>query len=146
MDLCSGPESPGVPDTSPTSEKRPQWMRDGMPATEVNGPNELRIVGESSYQSVLWAVVGERREYRIRFDVHVVLVAEDDGGISAWINGRKVGHLGRDDARRLRPGLIRLQREHRQAVALPGLITGGGSDGDHLSVFATYDAAAFGQE
>lgn len=133
----------GIPDTSPTSDRRPLWMRDGMTATEIGGPNELLVDRQGSDQDVLWGIVGGRRDYRIRFDVHVVLVAGDDGHISGWVNGRRIGRLSPGDAARLRDGLIRLQRRHGDAIALPGLIVGGGSDGQHLDVFLNYDAAAF---
>lgn len=133
--------NPGIPDTSPSSPERPQWLRDGMSATELGGPDRLEIAGD---QDILWSIVGGRREYKIRFDVHVVLVAEDgDTDVAVWLNGRRVGYLARGDASRLRPGLIQLQREHTSAIALPGLITGGGTGGQELDLVLDYDATAF---
>jgi len=122
-------------------------MRDGMAATEVDGPDRLEVDGD---QDILWEIVGGRRELRIKFEVHAVLVAEDgsaDGtgdAVSAWVTGQKVGNLGHDDARRLRSGLIRLQQEHKRAIALPGLIVGGGPRRERLGLRLTYDAKAFG--
>ncbi|MPZ82947.1 MAG: hypothetical protein GEV28_22135 [Actinophytocola sp.] len=63
--------------------------------------------------------------------------------MSVWVAGHKVGHLGREDAQRLRPGLLRLQRLHRRPIALPGVIVGGGS-APNLGVFLNFDAAEFG--
>lgn len=138
----------GIPDTSPASARRPQWMRDGMKATEVGGAEDLPVVGESFHQDSLWTVVGGRRGERVRQTVHAILVAEhgnqhDADAVSVWVAGHKVGHLSREDARRLRPGLLRLQQAHRQPIALPGVITGGGTE-RNLGVFLNFDAAEFG--
>jgi hypothetical protein len=64
-----------------------------------------------------------------------------------WISGCKVGHLGREDAARLRPGLLMLQRRFGQAIALAGQIVGGGSNEGRkgmLGVFLSYNSAEFG--
>jgi hypothetical protein len=83
----------------------------------------------------------------VRQDIHALLVAEhgnpfDRDAVAVWLGGHRVGRLAKDDAGRLRPGLIRLQRRHRRAVALPGHV--GGDRDDGLGVFLNYDAAAFG--
>jgi hypothetical protein len=146
-------DSPGpvVPDTS-LSTQRPEWMRDGMHATEVSGHDDLRAVGESFHQDILWLIVGGRTRDPVRHDIHALLVAEhgnahDENAVSVWIAGHRVGHLSRTDARLLRAGLIRLQRQYRQPIALPGHVIGGGADGHRLrslGVFLNFDAAAFG--
>lgn len=64
-----------------------------------------------------------------------------------WIDGLKVGHLSRDDARRYRPGLLALYEAHSKPVALSGVIVGGGMREDgpgRLGVFLRYDPADFG--
>ena len=84
--------------------------------------------------------------------VCAVLVPEadnpyDENAVSVWVDGLKVGHLSRDDARRYRPGLLVLQREHGMPVALPGAIRGGGMSPDGpalLGVFLDHDPADFG--
>jgi hypothetical protein len=136
----------GIPDTSP-SARRPQWMRDGMRAMEIFGPDDLRVVGLPGHQDVLWSLVGPDIAEPVRQDIHALLVAEhgnpaDRNAVAVWLGGHRVGRLASDDAGRLRPGLIRLQRQHRKAVALPGHV--GGDRDDGLDVYLSYDASAFG--
>lgn len=141
-----------IPDTSPSSERRPAWMMDGMQVTLVEGREDLQVVGESFYQDSLWELVGGWTGGRVRQEVCALLVAEHDNkhdvnAISVWISGRKVGHLGREDAVRLRPGLLTLQRKHNRAIALAGQIVGGGADDGRtgmLGVFLDYDPTEFG--
>jgi hypothetical protein len=128
----------GIPDTSPSAE-RPLWMRDGMRAMEVFGYDRLRVVGLPGYREMLWSILGQ--------DVHALLVAEhgnpfDRNAVAVWLGGQRVGRLTTDDSGRLRPGLIRLQRQHRRAVALPGRVDGDRTYG--LGMYLTYDASAFG--
>ncbi|MFL6124322.1 hypothetical protein [Actinophytocola sp.] len=135
----------GIPDTTPTAQ-RPQWMCDGMRAMEVFGYDDLRIVGAPGHQDVLWSIVGRETDVPVRQDIHALLVAEhgnpvDRNAVAVWLGGHRVGRLASDDAGRLCPGLIRLQRQHRRAVALPGHVSG---DRDGLGVYLSYDAAAFG--
>jgi hypothetical protein len=135
-----------IPDTSPTA-KRPQWMRDGMRAMEIFGYDNLRVVGLPGYQDMLRSVVGRESAGPVRQDIHALLVAEDGNpvdrnAVAVWLGGQRIGRLATDDAGRLRPGLIRLQRRHRKAVALPGQVGGDLSDG--LGLVLNYDAAAFG--
>ena len=136
----------GIPDTSPSAQ-RPQWMRDGMRAMEIAGYDDLRVVGLPGHQDVLWSIVGADVAAPVRQDIHALLVAEhgnplDRHAVAVWLGGHRVGRLAHDDAGRLRPGLIRLQRRHRRAVALPGHV--GGDRDDGLGVYLNYDAAAFG--
>jgi hypothetical protein len=144
--LTADTRDEGIPDTSPATE-RPLWMHDGMRATEIFGHDGLRVVGLPGHQDVLWAMVGHDAAEPVRQDVHALLVAEhgnpfDRNAVAVWLGGHRVGRLGSGDALRLRPGLIRLQRQHRRAVALPGWV--GGDRHDGLGVHLSYDAAAFG--
>ncbi len=149
--LTADSRTSAVPDTS-LSAHRPEWLRDGMHATEIAGDDDLRVSGESFHQDILWVIVGGRTRDPVRHEIHALLVAEhgnphDPNAVSVWIAGHRVGHLGREDARLLRPGLIRLQRQYKQAIALAGHVIGGGADGHRLhslGVFLTFDAAAFG--
>jgi hypothetical protein len=136
------------------SELRPPWMTDQMSLALVEGYYDLEVVGESHYQDNLWRIMGGRgkTEVHVRIDVYAMLVAEDDNpydvnAVAVWVQGLKVGHLSRTDAARLRPGLLSLQEEHSQPIALEGVIVGGGirEDGPgRLGVFLTYDPEAFG--
>lgn len=135
----------GIPDTTPVAQ-RPQWMCDGMRAMEIFGYDDLRVVGLPGHQDVLWSIVGRDADGPVRQDIHALLVAErgnpvDRNAVAVWLGGHRVGRLAADDAGRLRPGLIRLQRRHRRAVALPGHV---GGDRDGLGVYLNYDASAFG--
>lgn len=136
----------GIPDTSPTAQ-RPLWMRDGMRAMEIFGHDVLRMVGLPGHQDVLRSIVGDDAADPVRQDIHALLVAEhgnphDRNAVAVWLGGHRVGRLADDDAELLRPGLIRLQRQHRRAVALPGHV--GGDRDDGLGVYLSYDASAFG--
>lgn len=144
--LVAGSDGPGIPDTSPAAQ-RPQWMRDGMRAMEISGADDLRVVGLPGHQDVLWTIVGRTASGPVRQDIHGLLVAEhgnpfDRNAVAVWVGGHRIGRLPEQDASRLRPGLIRLQRQHRRAVALPGHVGGDPSDG--LGVYLSYDATAFG--
>ena len=114
----------------------------------LEGFDPLEVVGESFYQETLRALAGPTGE-RVRVPIQATLVAEannkyDANAISVWINDRQVGHLSREDARRLRAGLLALQRQHGAAIALEGVIVGGGDGRPSYGVFLDYDAAAFG--
>ncbi|MFC4859040.1 hypothetical protein [Actinophytocola glycyrrhizae] len=144
--LVAGPSGTGIPDTSP-SARRPHWMRDGMRATEITGADELRVVGLPGHQDVLWSIVGRDAPTPVWQDIHALLVAEhgnpfDRNAVAVWVGGHRIGKLPDDEAGRLRAGLIRLQRRHRRAVALPGHVGGDHSHG--LGVYLTFDADAFG--
>ena len=134
-------------------DERPAWMRDGIEVTLLEGAQDLEVVGESHYQENLWRLVGpRRREARVRSDICALLVPEDGNpydanAVAIWIQGLKVGHLSRADARQYRPGLLRLQNHHGQPIALKGVIVGGGlrEDGPgRLGVFLNHDPADFG--
>lgn len=144
--LVAASGDPGIPDTSPFAQ-RPLWMCDGMRATEIAGTDDLRVVGSPGHQDVLWSIVGRQAREPVRQDIHALLVAEhgnpvDRHAVAVWVGGHRIGRLPDDDAGRLRPGLIRLQRRHRRAVALPGHV--GGDQEDGLGVHLSYDPGAFG--
>ncbi|MGB3439314.1 MAG: hypothetical protein WBA97_11240 [Actinophytocola sp.] len=144
--LVAGAHEPGIPDTCPAAE-RPQWMRDGMRATEITGTDDLHVVGLPGHQDVLWSIVGRDAPTPVRQEIHGLLVAEhgnpfDRNAVAVWVGGHRIGRLPDDEAGKLRPGLIRLQRRHRRAVALPGHV--GGDRAGGLGVYLNYDADTFG--
>jgi len=56
----------------------------------------------------------------------------------SWVDGLMVGYLPRDEAVRLRPGLLALQERKGKPIALEGVIVGGGLRDDgpgRLGVF-----------
>ncbi len=114
----------------------------------IEGDDDLEVVGESFYQEALQSLVGNGGQ-RVRIPVHAVLSAEsnnsyDANAISVWIGGRQVGHLSREAAQALRPGLLALERRHDAAIALPGVVTGGGDGRPNYGVFLRFNAAEFG--
>jgi hypothetical protein len=144
--LVAGSDGPGIPDTSPSAQ-RPRWMCDGMRATEISGADALPVVGLPGHQDALWSIVGPHATGPVRERIHALLVAEhgnpfDRNAVAVWVGGHRVGRLPHGDAGRLRPGLIKLQRRHRRAVALPGHVGGDSTGG--LGVYLSYDASAFG--
>lgn len=128
-------------------------VRDGIEVALLDGNDDLDVVDESYYQENLWRLVGPRwPDERVRQPVYAVLIAEDDNpydanAVAVWVQGLKVGHLSRANARRYRPGLLGLQRRYGQPVALSGVIVGGGirEDGPgRLGVFLRHDPTDFG--
>ncbi|MHB8398004.1 MAG: HIRAN domain-containing protein [Candidatus Limnocylindrales bacterium] len=80
--------------------------------------------------------------------VNAILVAEEDNphdpnAVAVWVQGHQVGHLSREDAVQMRPGLLALQERAGTWIALHGAIAGGGPR-DTLGVFLRYDPGAFG--
>ena len=130
-------------------------MHEGtLNAALLEGHEDLEVVGELRRQDNLWRVVGGRPEpeVRIRIDVYAMLLAEDANpydasAVSVWIDGLMVGYLPRDEARRLRPGLLALQEREGLPIALKGAVVGGGMRDDgpgRLGVFLRYDPTDFG--
>jgi hypothetical protein len=116
------------------------------------GDEDLEVVGEASYQDVLWALCGGQLGDRIRNDITAVLVPEpqnpyDVNAIAIRIDGRVVGYLGRAQAAAYLPGLQKRMRECGGLVALRGEIVGGGyyPDGPgRLGVWLKHDPSDFG--
>lgn len=138
--------------TWPAGQGRPAWMRDGMMVTLYEGSSDLEVVGESHHQRELHALAGGSVE-RVRVPKHAILVPEtgnahDDQAVAVWIAGLPVGHLRREDAVALRPGILALVSRTGQAVALNAVIVGGGPRGGGreglLGVWLSYDPADFG--
>ena len=125
-----------------------------LEAALLEGDEDLEVVGESHRQDNLWRVLGgqHRPEVHVRMDVYAMLLAEDGNpydpnAVSVWIGGLTVGYLPRDEARRLRPGLLAAQERAGKPVALEGAIVGGGKGNDRssqLGVFLRYDPEDFG--
>jgi hypothetical protein len=100
-----------------------------LPVT-VDGSSALDIVGESHHQDELLELVGRRRPYG---GVELTAVAElvpepdnpaDPAAIVVTIDGRAVGYLGREDARRLRDVVVGARRARGRATAR-AIIRGG---------------------
>jgi hypothetical protein len=108
------------------------------------------ILNPGEICGVWWVRAGLMSGYA--HPVYAVLIAEDDSpydasAVAVWVQGLKVGHLSRANARRYRPGLLGLQRRYGQPVALSGVIVGGGirEDGPgRLGVFLRHDPTDFG--
>jgi hypothetical protein len=135
-------------------DQRPVRSADGSRALVLDGDEDLEVVGESFHQDSLWGLVGGRGDPspHVSKDIIAVLTAEPDNpydnhAVAVSINGLKVGHLSREDARLYQPGLLALERKHGGPVALRGAIVGGGirEDGPgRLGVFLDFDPEDFG--
>ena len=135
-------------------DERPAWMIDGVRAALLDGRESLEVVGESRYQDNLWQLVRGQADLteRVRVEIIAVLVAEPDNpydanAVGVWIDGLKVGHLSRNDARVYQPGLLALQEKHGTPIALSGVIAGGGMRDDgigRLGVFLEHTPEDFG--
>jgi hypothetical protein len=144
--------APGL-DQNRDFRQRSAPQRTSTEPVVMDGEEDLEVVGESFYQDNLWQLVGAQPgdHYR-RVKITAVLVPEydnphDPNAVGVWIDGLKVGHLSRQDARNYRPGLLALQERHRTSIALPGVIAGGGireNGPGMLGVFLRHDPADFG--
>jgi HIRAN domain len=140
----------GVPASA--SHPPPRSSPSPLEVVLYGGSYDLEVVGESFYQDALWRALGRRSTGRVRKEIQAVLVADTDNpydanAISVWIDGRKVGHLAREDAEAYRPGLLALQAKEGRSIALLGVIIGGGvrEDGPgYLGVWMSHDPADFG--
>lgn len=138
---------------APTDDPTPAVPQPAQRETIVfGGAEQIEVVGESHYQDQLRRIAGDEST-RVRLTTTATLLAENDNpydsnAVSVWIAGSKVGHLSRNDAASLRPGLLRLVKEHQQPIALPAVIVGGGSRNDGspaaFGVWLSYDPADFG--
>jgi hypothetical protein len=131
----------------------PSAAPQSIEVTLCDGDETLEVVGESNYQEALWSIVGGPTTEPVRLDVIAMLLPEptnayDSNAIAVWVNGLRVGYLGRDNAVRYRPGLLALYQKHGGIpVVLNGEIIGGGQRGDgigYLGVFLQHDPADFG--
>jgi hypothetical protein len=128
-------------------------LPDGGPdITVLGGAEGLEVVGESYFQENLWRLVAPRRPGDdVHQDLFAVLVAEynnpyDRDAVAVHVQNLIVGHLPREDARRYRPGLLRLQERYGQPIALSGFIAGGiqGNRMGQLGIFLRHEPADFG--
>lgn len=116
------------------------------------GSEDLEVVGESHYQEALWRIVGGWTKERVRHPVVAVLRAEpsnqhDRNAIAVFVSGHLVGYLPREVAAAYQPGLLGLQARHQRAIALEGVVVGGGMRADGpgmLGVFLSHDPRDFG--
>ena len=139
-----------------SATKQQGQAADDLGVLILGGYDDLEVVGESFHQEELWFLVGGRRRdpsERICHSVIAVLTPEPDNphdgnAIAVSINGLKVGHLSRDDARLYLPGLLAWQQRDGRAVALHGEIVGGGIRDDGrlgmLGVFLDVNPQDFG--
>ncbi len=108
------------PETQAGSEVRPARLDLGDRRGELppdglsllSGPG-LGIVGESHYRDEIATIAGGSRREAIRLVAWACLVPEPDNvydtnAIGVWIEGRKVGHIPRADAKAFAPVLARL--------------------------------------
>ena len=120
-----------------------------VPVTVMPGDAQLHVVGESHNQDALRSITGSGSQ-QARVATTAVLFPEEDNqydanAISVWIQGKKVGHLSREDAAAMRAGLLDLQTRVGGYVAVPGQIIAGGPVGT-LGVFLRFNPADFGLE
>ncbi|MFI7672759.1 HIRAN domain-containing protein [Actinophytocola sp. NPDC049390] len=116
------------------------------------GDEDLEVVGESAYQDALWSLCGGSRGDRVRHDVVAVLVPEprnpyDSNAICVRVDAHVVGYLPREVAARYLSGLQALMSTSGTAVALRGVIVGGGYRNDgpgRLGVWLSHEPADFG--
>ncbi len=121
-------------------------------ATLYTGPVTLEVVGESFHQDTLWSIVGGVTDEYVRHEVIAALVPEfdnpyDANAVAVQIDGQVVGHLPRDLAPLYRGVVLDHMHDTGRAVALTGMICGGGWRGTTrgaLGVFLEHDPADFG--
>ena len=120
--------------------------------TLFEGADDLDVVGESFHPDNLELIVSQMAQPRhfvhgkLNLPVHAVLKAESDNqydanAIAVLVGGRTVVHLSRENAAAYRPGLLRLETQEGQPIALAGNIIG--SDGVY-GVFLKHDPEDFG--
>lgn len=94
----------------------------------------MDIVGESHYQSALASIAGPKCEDGYNLPITVELRREpnnpyDGNAVACFIDGKKVGHINRQDAARLQSLLKRCEKNRQKAV-VDGYIVGGWSRRD----------------
>lgn len=90
--------------------------------------SRVEAVGESHYLDALIAITGRRGREQVRHPVVAALICEPDNpydahAVAVHVDGRKVGHLSRDDARAYQPVLLALARD-RKVLACNALVCG----------------------
>lgn len=90
--------------------------------------NSVEVVGESHYLDALIAITGRRGTEHVRYPVMAALVREpenayDDQAVAIWIEGQRVGHLSRSDARAYQPVLLELV-EQGKVLACNAMVCG----------------------
>lgn len=114
------------------------------------GTTDLDVVGESSFQESLWALVGRTQE-RVHIGTVALLVPETDhptdpDAVAVWISGLQVGYLSPHAAHILRHDIVGATELTGRAVAVAATICGGGIRRDHLlgdlEVTLRYDPVA----
>lgn len=130
-------------------KQREAWT---VPASILDGREDLEVVGESHYQDALWRLCSGTLGDEVRCDIIAVLVPEpanpyDPSAICVLIDGKVAGYLPRATAREYLPGLKRAMSSHGSRIALRGVIAGGGQREDGpglLGVFVKHNPADFG--
>jgi hypothetical protein len=141
LDRLRGGRTSSVPERAPVAQ-----------VSLLSGQDDLEVVGELAYQSVLWQLCGGTVGERVRCDIVAVLVPEpanpyDPNAIGVQIDGHVVGYLPRATAQEYLPGLKQLMAVRSGYIALRGVIVGGGyyDDGPgRLGVWLEHDPADFG--
>jgi hypothetical protein len=108
---------------------RPMRGSDALKPIGLPGGRTIEVVGESHYQDALDEVCGGKCEDGYQLLCQAELRPEphneyDKNAVGVYVEGRKVGHLTRPEAKRLQPRLLSLRKQGR----LPqcgALITGG---------------------
>lgn len=138
----SGP-APPKPRPTTAAGSSPQTLR----VTVLDGGTVgLEVVGESYYQDNIGALVKEFGRAIIAVLTHEPHNEYDSNAIAVMVGGLKVGHLGRDDARRYVPGLKALEKAEGQPIALRGRVLGGDDDRPSFGVWLDHDPEDFGLE
>ncbi len=144
-----------LPTPQPPATVAPEFgeIRDNqVTAVLCDGRDDLEVVGESFHQEELWQLVGGHTSQHVRVESVAILLPErdnphDPNAVTVWIAGLQVGHLSRESAQQMRPGLLALMTKHNKPVALNGVITGGGPRPGgigFLGVWLHFDPTDFG--
>ncbi len=143
-------------DASPRQKVRANRVSptSALPAVDTfhwpgTGAFEFEVVGESFYQRDLAQLAGQHGERSVEVPCVAKLVLEDDNkhdakAVAVLVNGRKVGHLSREDARsyRRRLGAKKLSGE---CATCDAFIVGGGTrrNGEKLMYGVKLDIKPF---
>jgi hypothetical protein len=111
-------------------------------ALPSSGIFHLQVVGESNYQDALETICGGRTEQGADLRGVATLVLDDANpydrnAVRVEINGLKVGHLGREDAKEYRK-YLRTHGLNRIHGICKARIRGGWKRGDETGYFGVY--------